>query len=133
MKLLLLIMAFSFSSFAQEVDKSVRMNELLKESGVEGWGKRDLREATLICKVPRKTNELECNLRSGDVEWSRDVDRKFKGEEAVIVSNLLKEFKQFPSGNRQRQEAVMECETKKGTTIKICEVQESFDIMIMGI
>ena len=124
-----LLLLTSLSAIAQELDKSARMDNLFASSGVTSWGKRKSRDASIVCKVPKNTNALKCNLRSPGLDLNDDIDREFHGNEAQVVSDLLKEFDQLPYGRRHRQEADINCKNNKNSTEKVCKVIESSSIM----
>jgi hypothetical protein len=109
------------SAYAQ----SEQMNELLRESNVRVWGKREYRHADILCRIPRKTNTLNCHVRSGastDGTFIEDVE--YLGDKAKEISDLLIEFNALPTGKRSRQELEVVCQFKKGTRIMNCKSTE---------
>jgi hypothetical protein len=110
-----------FSVYAQ----SEQMNELLKESHVKVWGKREYRHADILCRIPKKTNKLNCHVRSGastDGTFIEDVE--YLGDKAQEISDLLIEFNALPVGKRHRQDLEVICQFKKGTQIMHCKATE---------
>jgi hypothetical protein len=110
-----------FSVYAQ----SEQMNELLKESNVRAWGKREYRHADILCKIPKKNNKLNCHVRSGaSTDGSFIEDVEYLGDKAQEISELLIEFNALPMGKRNRQELEVICQFKKGTQILHCKSTE---------
>lgn len=119
--LLVLLSMMSGPSFTQSTDKSERMNQLLLDAGVKPWGKREVKHATIVCKIPRMAKELVCHLRSsGGGEENYDVHVKYVGPVAQYVSGLLAEFSALPSGKRKRQDMEVVCKLKRNSEIINC-------------
>ena len=110
MKSCLLVAFFLFSqlSFASDL-KSDLMVELLLNSGVEPFGKKELLNAEVGCKKTEKEG-LFCFVSSITASEINNLNYvEYSGEEANNISNLLKDFNIMPYGKKSTQSGSFEC------------------------
>ena len=114
-KLIFVVAALiSFHSFAVTPEQSARMVNILKENGVVPARNRLDQEATIDCKIPKRTGELFCTVFAGPSGYElNSTFEELTGTNAVELSKLLVHFNVKPTGKRSVQYAQIKCRTSK--------------------
>jgi hypothetical protein len=119
----LLVLLISSAAHGYELSPSERMSSVLQENGIPSWGKRNTRQAGIVCKVPRRTQALVCNITAiKNVDESIFV--QLKEGEARDLSRLLLDFGIKPYGRRSKQDLEIVCRDHRKGQGTHCEVVE---------